>query len=81
MKKRQWSIRRTTTQAPEAQRRWDRAYQHLLQWSAPTVSVSPKESQAQENHHEQRGLRPRFDTTTSPDPDNRTATRQVAELS
>ena len=81
MKKRQWSIRRTTTQAPETQRRWDRAYQHLLQWSAPTVPVSPQESQAQENHNEHRSLRPRFDTTTSTDPDNRTATRQFAELS
>ena len=81
MKKRQWSIRRTTTQAPQAQRRWDRAYQQLLQWSAPTVPLFPKELQSQENHDEHRGLRPRFDTTTSTDPDNRTATRQFAELS
>ena len=79
MKKRQWSIRRTTTQALQAQRRWDRAYQQVLQWSAPPVSLTPTPSQ--EKHEEHRSLRPRLDPTTSADPDNRTATRQLTDLS
>ncbi len=80
MKKRQGSIRRSTTEAPDAQRWWDRAYQQLLQGSTPAVSLSTKESRHQENHHEHRGLRPRFDTTTSTSTDHRTATRQFAEI-
>jgi hypothetical protein len=34
MKKRQWTVRRQTVECPDAQRRWDRSYQYLVQWSA-----------------------------------------------
>ncbi len=33
MKKRSWRIRRDGMTSPDAQRRWDRAYQLLIQWS------------------------------------------------
>ncbi len=33
--KRQWQIQRTLLAAADGQRRWDRAYQHLLGWTAP----------------------------------------------
>ena len=48
MKKRQGSIRRSTTEAPDAQRWWDRAYQQLLQGSTPSLFLSTKESRHQE---------------------------------
>ena len=44
MKKRQWSIRRSTTEAPDAQRRWDRAYQQLLQWKRSNRAALPQKS-------------------------------------
>ena len=31
--RRQWTVRRSTQQDPDGQRRWDRAYQHLLAWT------------------------------------------------
>ena len=31
---RQWKVRREVTECAEAQRRWDRAYQYLLQWGS-----------------------------------------------
>src|SRR5215204_1756786 len=31
--KRQWHVRRETVERPDAQGRWDRAYQTLLRWS------------------------------------------------
>ena len=34
--KRQWQIRRQFQESADAVRRWDQAYQHLLQWSQPT---------------------------------------------
>lgn len=34
-RRRKWSIRHEWIETPDAQRRWDRAYQYLLQWSLP----------------------------------------------
>ena len=31
--KRQWNVRREAVERPDAQGRWDRAYQSLLRWS------------------------------------------------
>lgn len=50
MKKRQWNLRRSTTRVPNAQHRWDRAYQYLLQWSAPSLPFITQESRHQENN-------------------------------
>ena len=33
--KHNWQIRRQTQPSPDALQRWDRAYQYLLQWTAP----------------------------------------------
>jgi len=35
---RQWQKRRRLVAQPDGQRRWDRAFQALLQWSAPEPS-------------------------------------------
>lgn len=55
--KRQWQVRRTTVAMPDAQERWERAYQLLLQCAStgppgmvvsptPTVDVFPEVSHA-----------------------------------
>ena len=36
--KRQWRVRRQTCALPDGQRRWDRAYQTLLAWTATRPS-------------------------------------------
>ena len=38
--KRQWQIRRQFQPTTDAERRWDRAYQHLLGWTLPSEPVS-----------------------------------------
>ena len=80
MKKRQWSIRRSTIETPDAPRRWDQAYQQLLQESTPSLSLFTQKSLQQEHFHEYRGLRPRFDTTTSTSTDDRTTTRTSSRI-
>jgi len=81
MTKQQWSVRRSTMEAPNAPRRWDRAYQLLLQGSIAFYHDSMQGSKQQEHSHEHRSLRPRIDTTTSTSPDDRTTDRQLAEIS
>ena len=34
---RQWRIRRQQLAMPDGQRRWDRAYQHLVSWTLPST--------------------------------------------
>lgn len=38
--KRQWRVRRQLQSTADAERRWDRAYQHLLEWTLPSEPVS-----------------------------------------
>jgi hypothetical protein len=38
--KRQWQIRRQFQPTTDAERRWDQAYQHLLEWTLPSDPVS-----------------------------------------
>ena len=46
---RQWKVRREVTECAEAQRRWDRAYQYLLQWGSTAVA-DPVAHKALESH-------------------------------
>lgn len=39
--KRQWRIRRQPQPRPDAQRRWDRAYQLLAEWALTTPEATP----------------------------------------
>ena len=39
--KRHWQIRRRGTATLDGQRRWDRAYQQLLQWTARDLAELP----------------------------------------
>lgn len=52
MKKRQWIVRRHTTETADAQRRWDQAYQCLVQWSAGAQKESPLRPIRQERSDE-----------------------------
>ena len=56
--KHEWRVRRELKASPDGQRRWDRAYQLLLEWAAtgdrPPSSVR---REAQEGNHESGDLR------------------------
>lgn len=72
MKKRHWQVKRHLMEMPDAQQRWDRAYQLLLSW---TLSMTPSEqAPTTENvgekgldHHEDCSLRSCFHPTTDAD--------------
>jgi hypothetical protein len=62
--KRTWHVRRTGEPMVTGQQRWDRAYQHLLQWAAmplPAPTVAPEPPTPQEMCHASSDLRPRLD--------------------
>jgi hypothetical protein len=63
MKKRQWIIRRHLVPTTDAQRRWDRAYQYLIQWSAGSLKEPPQEMCQQEKSDESSDLCARFYAT------------------
>jgi hypothetical protein len=69
MKQRQWKTTRQFLERPDAQRRWDQAYQSLMNWTlAPTPSPVAEGAQAtQEESDENSRLRSRLDP--APDPD------------
>jgi hypothetical protein len=71
--KRQWQIHRQFQESADAARRWDRVFQHLLQWSPPieprtilqrTTPSHPQSEVSHDNSH----LCPRVDRSSSPRP-------------
>ena len=68
--KRPWQVCRATIVQHDGERRWDYAYQFLLQWAMEHDAGSrPAPSHHQEESHGRRSLRPRFNdsSTTAPD--------------
>jgi len=71
--KRKWEVRRSLVLRLDAQRRWDIAYQRLLQWTNKVAGVSEEDTNlnpTQEVKDENCPLCPRFDfaaTTKSDD--------------
>jgi hypothetical protein len=63
---RRWTVERRWIDHPDAQRRWDRAYQLLLDVADPAVGP-PTEP---ESRHADRRLCPCLDTAPSPGTDN-----------
>lgn len=69
--KRQWAIRRQFQPTMDAERRWDQAYQHLLEWTAQSDLVGaplpssgpPAELEAR---YEDRDLRAGIDQPSDP---------------
>src|SRR3970040_507439 len=77
--KRQWRIRRTLKPDPDGQRRWDRAYQHLLRWTLLSEPEQiPCSALTQEVYHEHCDLCARVDPAPGADPNHRTAAGAVA---
>lgn len=54
MKQRQWKTTRQLVERPDAQRRWDQAYQCLMHWSqGPLSSTTVKFVQAQQEESDE----------------------------
>lgn len=57
-----WRVRRTTVAQHDGERRWDYAYQFLLQWAMEhEAGQGPAPSHDQEDPHGSRSLRPCLD--------------------
>jgi hypothetical protein len=69
MKQRQWKTTRQLVERPDAQHRFDQAYQCLMYWSqGPLSSPAVKFIQVtQEESDENSRLRPRLDPASGPD--------------
>jgi hypothetical protein len=72
--KRQWHVRREAMECPDAQDRWDRAYQAILRWSleneqarAPSADAS---AEGKEEYHESGGIRSGLDLSAGQAPDD-----------
>jgi hypothetical protein len=65
--KRQWRVRRQPQPHPDAQRRWDRAYQLLAEWAqaAPLGTSEATGASPEGGAHADRDLRAGLDPTTS----------------
>ena len=61
----QWHVRREAVERPDAQGRWDRAYQSLLRWSLENERVEQEactpSANGKEEYHEGGGIRPGLD--------------------
>ena len=83
-----WRVTRRLEPHPDGQRRWDRAYQLLLEWAAtgptpgqPLASDPASSIHTSEDIDENRDLCACLDPTTGPDPDHRPADRPAAGAS
>jgi hypothetical protein len=74
---RQWRLRRPTRPSPDGQRRWNRAYQLLVEWTAldeplhaaPSAPASVSARANQEGDHAYRLVSSRLDPATRPTAD------------
>ena len=71
--KRKWEVQRTTVERLDGQRRWDIAYQRLLQWTSEIEKVSrdgTTDIGPQEEQNESRHLRPCVNLTPTTEPNH-----------
>ena len=72
MMRRQWHVRRQVVERPDAQGRWDRAYQSLLRWSLEKERVEQEacipSANGKEEYHEGGGIRPGLDLSAGQAP-------------
>ena len=63
--KRQWHVRREVVERPDAQGRWDRAYQDILRWSLENERGHEQarlpSTNGKDEYHEGSGLCPGLD--------------------
>ncbi len=60
-----WQVHRDTVSHPDGQRRWDRAFQLLLQWANEAAARVPLTNQ--EDNHAHCTVCPRLDPAAAPD--------------
>jgi hypothetical protein len=60
-----WKVRRTVAACDDGQRRWDYAYQFLLQWAMDSSADTCSAPTQQEEGHERGHLRSGFDPTAT----------------
>jgi hypothetical protein len=58
-----WKVRRTGTARDDGQRRWDYAYQFLVQWATDSSADTHSAPTQQEEGNERGTLRPGLDPT------------------
>ncbi len=76
---RPWQVRRATGGQHDGARRWDAAYPFLLQWAMePDAGSRPAPSPPQEESQGSRSLRPGVNDSSTPAPDDCTATQSSA---
>jgi hypothetical protein len=71
--KRKWEVQRTTVERLDGQRRWDIAYQRLLQWASEVEEVPAggiSDITTQEEQNESCHLRPCFNLTPTTEPNH-----------
>ena len=71
--KRKWEVQRTTVERWDGQRRWDIAYQRLLQWASEVEAVPAEgipDNTPQEEQNESCHLRPCFNLTPTTEPNH-----------
>ena len=79
MKKRQWNIRHSYVEQPDARSRWDRSYQSLIQWSETGLKDQASSPLlTQENSNEHCNVRSGFNPTTSTNTNDRAAVTSAA---
>ena len=66
-----WQVRRSTVPQPDAQQRWDLAYQFLLQWLSHAVAIEASASRRHlEEHHGDCRLCSGLDAASTADADD-----------
>lgn len=66
-----WQVRRSTVPQPDAQQRWDLAYQFLLHWCSDPVAIEASASSLhQEEHHGDCRLCSGLDAASTADADD-----------
>ena len=72
--KRQWHVRREAVERPDAQGRWDRAYQDILRWSLQNERGHEQDrlpsTNGKEEYHEGSSLCPGLDLQAGQTPDD-----------
>ena len=67
---RQWQVLQRTVQRPDAQQRWDRAYQSILQWTMESEQVHGSSTNGKEEYHAGSSIRPGVELQTGQAPDD-----------
>jgi hypothetical protein len=60
-----WKVQRTVAARDDGQRRWDYAYQFLLQWAMDSSAERRSAPTQQEESNERGDLRPGLDSTAT----------------